>query len=405
MKLLVISISAPPKNSPESVQTGRYLYYLAKNHDVTLLTTSIVGGWEPEDDSLGKYLQEVHSRVSIKMPHPRLLSVIRRILPFVVVPDDNFFFPKLFGFAAKKVSSKPEIIISRSAPFSSALMALKFSQNWSLPWIMHLSDPWADNPFQKLTKRSKKRNQIYERICVESASLVTLTSAKTVVYYQHKYPEQAHKFRLLPNVFDDAFINSTPVEFSGKIKFALTGRLYGSRNIFSLMDAIEQASIKRPGFEDQSEFIFAGFFDQENIDCIKHSKLRNVKYLGHLPMEEAIHLQQSSSVLVAIDALNEDAIFDLFFPSKLLDYFCAKRYILCITSRSSTTYELVNQKFGRCFHAENIHELSDHLIFLAEQFVSKNSNLFKVDENFMAYSASKNAETLEALIQEVAAND
>lgn len=401
MKLLVISISAPPKNSPESVQTGRYLYYLSKNHDVTLLTTNIAGGWEPEDYSLEKYLQNVHFRIFLRMPHPKVLGVIKRILPFVVVPDDNFLFPMFYGHAAKKVSNRPEIIISRSAPFSSALMALKFSRNLNLPWIMHLSDPWADNPFQRPTRRNKRRNQALEKICIENASLVTLTSAKTILHYQHKYPDHAHKFRLLPNVFDDAFINSAPVEFSGKIKFVLTGRLYGSRNIFMLMDAIEQASRKRPVFEDQSEFIFAGFFDQENIDRIEQSKLRNVKYIGHLPMQEAIRLQQASSVLVAIDALNEDPIFDLFFPSKLLDYFCAKRYVLGITNKNSTTFELIDQKFGKCFHAENMHELSDHLIFLAEQFISRNINLFEVKESFMKYSASQNAEVLETFIREV----
>jgi len=401
MKLLVISISSPPKNSPESVQTGRYLYYLSKNHEVTLLTTQVIGGWEPEDKSLEKYLQNIRSHVSLKMLHPKVLAVIKRVLPFVVVPDDNFIFPKLYRFAEKKVPQRPEIIFSRSAPFSSALMALRFSKNWNLPWIMHLSDPWVDNPFQPLSKYHKKRNGLLERVCIEQAKLVTLTSVKTVKHYQYKYPDHAHKFRLLPNVFDDAFINTTPIEFIGKIKFVLTGRLYGSRNIFQLMDAIEHAIRMKPMFEDQSEFIFAGFFDQKSIDRIKQSKVKNVKYLGHLSMQEAIQLQQSSSVLVAIDALDQDKIFDMFFPSKLLDYFSAKRYILAITSKNSTTHELVDQKFGACFHAKNIHKLPDHLLFLTEQFFAKNRNLFEINENFMAYSASHNAATLEALLREV----
>ncbi|MBX2947092.1 MAG: hypothetical protein KF725_14775 [Cyclobacteriaceae bacterium] len=401
MKLLVISISAPPKNSPESVQTGRYLYYLSKNHEVTLLTTRVTGGWEPEDKSLEKYLQNIRSHVSLTMLHPKILTVVKRILPFVVVPDDDFIFPKLFRFAETKVPQGSEIIFSRSAPFSSALMALKFSRNWNLPWIMHLSDPWGDNPFQPLTKFPKKRNKLLERICIEQAKLVTLTSVKTVKYYQQKYPNHAHKFRLLPNVFDDAFINTTPIEFIGKIKFVLTGRLYGSRSIFQLMDAIERSIRIEPMFEDQSEFIFAGFFDQKNIDRIKQSKAKNVKYMGHLSMQEAIRLQQSSSVLVAIDALEQDPIFDLFFPSKLLDYFTARRYILAITSKNSTTHDLVDQKFGSCFNAENIHKLPDHLLFLTEQFFAKNRNLFEINENFMEYSASQNAAKLEALLREV----
>lgn len=401
MKLLVISISAPPKNSPESVQTGRYLYYLSKKHVVTLLTTEAIGGWEPEDKSLEKYLEGISSHVSLRMLHPKVLALIKRTLPFVVVPDDSFVFPWLYGLAEHRVSKDQDIIISRSAPFSSALMALRFSKNWNLPWIMHLSDPWADNPFQRLKKSQKKRNQLLEKTCIEHAKLVTLTSVKTVKHYKQKYPEHAHKFRLLPNVFDDVFINTTPLEFGGKIKFVLTGRLYGSRNIFQLMDAIEQAIGLKPTFENQSEFIFAGFFDQKNIDRIKQSKVKNVKYLGHLSMHEAIRLQQSSTVLLAIDALDEDAIFDLFFPSKLLDYFSAKRYILAITSRNSTTHELVDQKFGTCFHSENIDKLPDHLLFLTDQFFAKNRNLFEISENFMTYSAQQNAANLEALLQEV----
>lgn len=400
MNILLVSISAPPKNSPESVQTGRYVQYLTKNNNVTLLTTEITGGWEPADDSLLKYIKGVHRIVSVSTVHPKIISLIKRLALWPLIPDDACWFPLKFNKVLQSFSQKPDIIFSRSAPFSSALMAYKFHKKWNLPWIMHLSDPWADNPFHTFKPRAANRNQQLERECIESATLVTLTSEKAIEFYRVKYPALKDKFRFLPNVFDDESNSiSVPIKFSDKATFVFTGRLYGNRNLYNLMNAIEAAVTKDPDFEKQTEFVFAGFFDQENIDRIRQSNLKNVKFLGPVSMQQALSLQREATVLIAIDSLSQDKMFELFFPSKLLDYFAARKPIIAITGNQSTTHQLVEGKHGKCFDEDSIKELPEFFLAIVYKYM-RGEHFIKLSHSSSQYSAKENATALEKMLHE-----
>lgn len=403
MKVLVIALSAPPKNSPESVQTGRYLQHLAKSMEVTLLTTKIYGGWEPADQSLEKYLQSVFRVLSVRLPHPKLISLVRRIWPSLVFPDEGFFFLLQQWWIERKIGHRPDLIISRSAPFSSAIMARRMSSKWGIPWIMHLSDPWAGNPYEQNNGSTHKRAAIAERDCMRVASAITVTSKKTVAYYQTKYPVWREKFHFLPNVFDDQSQTGGVLEFDKPMKFVFTGRLYGDRNLFLVIEAIEEACRKHPVCST-AEFLFAGFFDDRNAQRIQNTPAKNIKWLGPLSSEQANKLQHEAAVLISIDGLADNPMFDLYFPSKLLDYFLVQRPIIAITNTTSTTYHEVEGKFGRCFNSRNQQELPDYIAHLVEQYRSKNKLAFKVSNEFGSYSSRVQSEVLIALANKIVAH-
>lgn len=399
MKILVVSISAPPRNSPESLQTGRYLKYLAAKHEVFLVTAESPGGWEPVDESLLQYLNNIKKTVLLKLWPSKVTALVRFIFPSSQVPDEYFYLQERYRNIVNEVD-KPDIILSRSAPFSSALIALRLSEFWSVPWIMHLSDPWADNPFFCLNQKQNKRNQTLEKTCIEAASLVTLTSAKTVSWFQKKYPLLTHKFRLLPNVYDDEHMLVPEDKSKDKIRFVFTGRLYGNRKIHFFLDAAEQVAHVHKEWETKSEIILAGFFDKENEQRIKNSSLKNIAYHGPVTGKQAVELQQKASVLLSFDALGADERYDLFFPSKLLDYMAAGKPVLAIARKGSTTCEIVDGKMGRCFYPENLNELPDFL----RQIVSDQtagSFLLRNREVIKDYAASVNAGKLEKLIEEI----
>lgn len=403
MKTLLISVSAPPKNSPESLQTGRYIKYLAAENDITLLTTEVTGGWEPADDSLMQYIQDVKKVVAIRTLHPRIISLLKKIVPSVVFPDDAASFAWSFRQALKNITEKPEVIFSRSAPFSSAVMGLQFAKHFNVPWIVHFSDPWADSPYLSLTGKKKDRHNEMERACIEKAHVVTLTSQKSIEFYQSKYPGMADKFIFLPNVFDEADINRTPLDFDNKLRIVFTGRLYGNRSVHSLMDALEKMVKARPDLENKFEVIFAGFFVEENTARIERSFLKNINYVGPLSMKEAMKLQHSATVLVSIDALEDDPKFDMFFPSKLLDYIAARRHIIAITGKSSTTFDVIEGKFGKCFSPGNLRDLPDHLINVVQHYLDRDEKFFNVSSAYNEYSARYNAGRLHEIFKEVRA--
>jgi glycosyltransferase involved in cell wall biosynthesis len=398
MNVLLISISAPPKNSPESVQTGRYLKYLSRHHSVTLLTSDPTGGWEPADKGLNKYLDRVHRVISLYSPPYRAVVLLKKILPALFIPDDAATFFWQFNRAVKKIDQTPGVVFSRSAPYSSAIMGLKMARHFNVPWIMHLSDLWTDSPFSNMEYDERKKHLRLENECFELASVVTLTSRKTISFYQNKYPQFAHKFQFLPNVFDRDDYNRIPAKVTGKVQLVFTGRLYGSRSIHQFLDLIEKACSLQPALEQTCEILLAGFFDEHNVHRIHQSPLKNVKYLGALELTDAIQLQRDAHALVLIDSLDNDPRYDLFFPSKLLDYLAANRTIIALTNKNSTTYDVVENKIGKCFYPENFGKFPEFLAILIERLKNGVQPETSPDD-LSEYEASVNATRLEEIFK------
>ncbi len=400
MNILLVSISAPPKNSPESLQTGRYIKYLSQQHKVTLLTTTVVGGWEPQDDGIAKYLKNVHQYIALWSLHPRLIWLLKKIIPSVLIPDEAFFFFWQVKRAIRKIKIKPDVIVSRSAPFSSAIMALKLSEHWQTPWLMHLSDLWVDSPFTSLNDTTRKKHLIMENMCINRAHTITLTSLKVIEFYTKKYPQLASKFQFLPNVFDDDDLHTKPISFNGKMQINFTGRLYGTRSIHIFLDCLENAIQQYPELENSIEVNIAGFLDNENVHRMETSPLKCVKYLGALPYDGAVTLQRNAHLLLLIDSLDDDSRYEMFFPSKLLDYLIAQRFVLAFTKKNSTSFDVVENKFGICFYPDNLNEFPAFLFFAVQNFLKRNSDFFnkQLDKN-SEYATSYNAQRLHKMIE------
>jgi glycosyltransferase involved in cell wall biosynthesis len=402
MKLLVVSISAPPKNSPESVQTGRYLQYLSSWHEVTLLTTRVAGGWAPADSGLMKFLQRV-CRIELSAYPYRVMRLLRSLFPLFVIPDEEVDFAWQYKKAIRKVGERPDIIFSRSAPFSSAVMANRLAKYWKCPWIMHLSDPWVNNPFFNHSTDERQRHEQMERECFERAAAVTFTSHLTIAFYKERYPAMKSKFHFLPNVFDAASIHQQPLSWSGKFRIVFTGRLYRTRSIHQFMNLFKITMERWPALLDQVELILAGFFDQENIDAVRDANLTNVSYEGPVSLERSIDLQRSATLLLLIDALEDDPRFDLFFPSKILDYMAANRPILAFTRETSTTHSLIDGKMGACFSMQTISMFPDYLREMVEKFHRHDESAFRIDHQSRdTYSAEVNSARLNDIIKQIA---
>jgi len=401
MKVLLISASAPPMNSPESIQVGRYLKCLAMNHEVTLVTSKVSGGWEPADEKVHGYLKSVIKIIRLKGLYPRVASIVKKVWPSLLFPDDSAAFAWQVNKVLRHIDSKPQIIFSRAAPFSSSLLALKISNHFDIPWVMHLSDPWADSPFLIVSEPRKKGLQSLEQECIKRAHTITLTSHKTIDFYKAKYPQWTYKFKFLPNVFDEEDLNTSAVDFNNKLRFVFTGRLYGNRSIDKWIESVERAVAQNPEIESKCEFILAGFFVEENVQRIRESKLSNITYLGPVSLNEATYLQRSATMLIAIDAMDErDERYNLFFPSKLLDYLAASRKIIAITGKKSTTHEVIDGKYGWCFNQDNIGGLPSFINLVVKKYEVQDKSFFDCAGDFTEFAAEPNSERLQQILTE-----
>lgn len=376
MKILLISIAAPPKSGAESLQVGRYLTYLSRENEITLVTTPAVqNGWVKEDVSQIEVLKRVDKvilKASINSWNRWKRAAARILLKSQSrKPDDDFlfhFFPK---FLKKKLNTFPDLIYSRSSPFSSAILGLKMKKILGVPWCMHLSDPWTDSPY--VSYKNKYSVQA-EHACFKNADIISFTTPETLDFYTKKYPDFSNKFFLSPNVYSaDDVNNSLKVFQNRKLVMLHSGNLYGKRNLESILAAL---SLLQKTEQDQIEFQLAGNMDQQNFEMLNASKLLCIKNLGFVTSDLSIDLQKKADILISIDKPLEVDIDKVFLPSKIQDYIAARKPILAITGTDSATYRTVHEKYGKCFDHRDINGLMNYIREAIKAYNNRDKNFF-----------------------------
>jgi hypothetical protein len=400
-KILFVSIAFPPKSDPESLQVGRYLKYISKQeYQIEAITSSNPTLYMETDDQLVSMSKKVYRIKEVKIIENKYVNyIISRLFPWILeFPDSKFSFhlnePKL---------EMTDLIYSRSYPLSSTLLALKIKKKWpSIPWILHLSDPWTttfigDSPATNFNRLSKKWNEKKEAECFNLADKISFTSDKTIQLYRTKYPELLDKFILTPNVFDDEFVNESRVDFSRKLNIVYTGGFGEKRDPIFYLNSIKSFLEAQSGFNrNLIQFIFTGPMTQKNKRKFdKFSTTCEIKHHGHLDYYTMIQIQMEAHILVNIDTDIEDAKHSVFFPSKLLEYFAANRRILAITNNHSVTFETIKGKFGDCVQFGETEKLKNLFRLYLEKFKKNNSVFFELDSNIKKFSASVNAKKLE----------
>jgi glycosyltransferase involved in cell wall biosynthesis len=399
-KILFVSVAFPPKSDPEALQTAKYFHYLQKHRDlqIDVVTSAVPTLYMPYDKDLEPYAEGIHKLISIPLKENRYLNFLRdrMHLQHTVFPDVKQSFHKQYGKVIRQLKEKPDLIYSRSDPKSSTIMAYKLQKKLKIPWILHLSDPWADCPLRKLKGRYYEKNNAWENRCVEAADIISLTSIPTIEFYRKKYPGMGHKFRFFPNVYEIAVEKSqaTAIEKNRKFRIVYTGGLAAARSPEFLLKPLKELYKQDADLANQLEVIFAGEADAKNRAIFHQYELPFVKWLGKLPFHEALRLQRSADYLVVIDNPIEDPAMSMFFPSKLLDYMVARKRIIAITTRGSASDRVMQDLKGDvCSHDEGEKIKASVLKALTAFHAGDNNYLFN-DQPPVKYEAAHNAERL-----------
>jgi glycosyltransferase involved in cell wall biosynthesis len=189
-------------------------------------------------------------------------------------------------------------------------------------------------------------NVEWEEKCFGKASIVCLTSKKTIEFYKKKYPQFSEKFQLYPNVYDLAELkpNSNPQnKKSSKNKFLYTGGLTQERNPKILLECLNELFIEQPELMLSSSFQFFGPKDSYVTNLFKEFPLPFVENKGPVTYFESKKIQKKADVLLILDAPITDPNKAVYFPSKLLDYMIVGKPILAVSPSFSTTTEVINE--------------------------------------------------------------
>lgn len=400
--LLFVSISFPPKSDPECLQTAKYYYYLQqhKSLGIEVLTSAVPTLFMPVDPDLKRYDVGFTHKVALKIPENKYLNYLWRKIykEGIDWPDSKKAFHQQWKKAAREIQQKPDVIYSRSFPLSSAIMGWKLQQHYQVPWIMHLSDPWADSPIHNYSPKQYAYHKKWEAACLKAASYICFTSELTIEMYQKSHPEFKDKYLYFPNVYDDADVVANPHQFTTKIKVVYTGGLVGPRNISYLIHALDLLKQDAPELLAAFEFVFAGAMDRASEALFRQQPFDNVKHIGLLSYGEALKLQRSADYLLVIDNPIKDPKRAVFFPSKLLDYFMAQRRIFAISTLGGATQKVLDSIGAATFAHQDVEGLKNQLKEIALAFQQKNKEYFNFESLPEIYSAQYNANKLKDLI-------
>lgn len=369
MHILLVSPSAPPKNSPEAMQVGRFLSALDKSIDVTLVTTPIAHGWQWYDASLSLKragMNVITASLPMHCLFQRLLANHR--LTRIHVPDADFWLPLYIDYVVTRITDIPDVIYSRSVPFSAALLAQRLKRRLNRPWMMHLSDPWSGSPYRTLSSHNAIVDQELEMSCVSDADLITLTTEGQADFYRSRYPDRAKDIMVTPNmmpILDSGLVAQTmaPEHETQGLRLVYTGAMYGSREPSTLLNALHQIHAVMPRLAEQISVDFYGNMAPEIASAIDATP--SCTRHGAVSFLDASRAQQSADVLLTIEPSGNHPLFLHFMPSKNLDYMSLRKPILAITPGGSETERLCKRGQGWAVEPGNFTGMSELLVKLA----------------------------------------
>ncbi len=344
LNILVIAPHAPPKNTAEAIQVWRILKELDKRARGRLvkITPHSSSSWEQYDASLELELKNFDTQL-LALPLHRFVNLLltSHHMARFHVPDATMWIKWMSGSVLKALKTKPDIIYSRSSPMSAALLSAKLKQKLGVPWVMHLSDPWADS----LYKVYHPRDAAYEAQCFEQADLAALTTEGQAEYYRKKYPHCAHKIFVSPNVMPERVERAPDLAIDGKLHIVFAGRLYGSRSPKPLLEALDILRATQPEILTKLRFDFYGNVQAEALALLKRAP-DVLYYHGHVPFAEANAAQHAADLVLAIEPDSQHPLIKGTLLSKITDCMAQGQRMLAITPEGSETARLCEAGYG-----------------------------------------------------------
>ena len=345
--ILAVSFYFPPLAGPQAVQVSRLLG--AMDAHVTVIAGATAD--EARDDSIAP---EIDARMNavFRIKHAR--SSIRRKLDYLGrrarlaladVPDEKRAWARgACGFVLSARNRPPDALITFGQPMSDHLFGLDFKQRAHVPWIAHFSDPWVDNPYRRDNPATARLNAQLERRVMQAADALVFTSPETVDLVMRKYDQSIRaKAHVLPHCydrelfegFDESAADPGPGEQGGPYVIRSIGSFYGERSPVPFYQALEAVAQTSPALLHEVSVEFYGYTETRLkglIDKYPAAK-KCIAFKGTVPYMESLRLCRDAHCLLVVDAPSDTSVF---FPSKLVDYLGAGRYIFAVPPGGAT---------------------------------------------------------------------
>lgn len=334
-RLLLITYAFPPMQAPEAYLSAKALSKL-QEFDVDVLTIDPASLGLSLDQSMGGFVARHFGKVYRTAPPAWLGQRSFYLLRWVTAFPDRFrvFNPCMLKAALKLRIQDYDIVMSWSQWHSVHLVAASLKRKFpEIPWVAHMSDPWADNPFLPKIPGLAAIQRRLERKVIRDADSVHFTTIETQDLVMRKYPRDwkkkahviphAYASELYPNIVES-------VGLGERWLVRYLGNFYGPRNPKKLARALALLQKNSPDLvRDVRIEIVGRWIDNPGWRPVDEGVHGDLLVLGQ-PVSycDSLSLMREADMLLILDAPFEKSVF---FPSKLVDYIGADRPILAFT--------------------------------------------------------------------------
>ncbi|MBX7154220.1 MAG: glycosyltransferase family 4 protein [Bacteriodetes bacterium] len=235
-------------------------------------------------------------------------------------------------------------IYSSSPPYTCSLIGRALKRSTGLPWIAGLRDPWTE--FLTTPKRwflPAMIDRHLEHSVLKEADYVECAWEGIITDARRKYPElPREKFLHVPNGYDSADFPEVPKQENQRFTITYSGSLYGLRNPYTLLQALELA-VKNNSI-DVSKILFriVGRVGDDVKQTLEQSILRDsIEIIPYVPHGESIaYLMKSDMLLLIVDDTKES---NEIVPGKVYEYIGVMKPVLALAPNQSAVAKLLRE--------------------------------------------------------------
>lgn len=341
-RVALITYFAPPILGAESILVAKTVPPLAEFYDLDVITVAEEFDFRT-DPALLEMMRDSATVYRYGNRKPRN-KIARRLLEkgLAYVSDSHV------GWRKSVLRNHPidrgyKLLYSRSQPGASHLIALEWKRRLGILWVAQFSDPWANNPYHPLPVGQARRIQEQERqVVAEADHLIFPTKEiRDLVAMHHPAENVVARSTILPHCFDRSLYqreNGAESQRRDRIVCSYIGDFYGLRSPQPLIEALHLLQRDDPSLQNRFQIDVYGNVEARFRSLLSDTPGIQVQWHGQVPYLQSLQKMAASDVLLLMDA---PGAVNLFLPSKLIDYFGARKPILGITPREGTTGQLL----------------------------------------------------------------
>lgn len=297
---------------------------------------------------------------------------------------------------------KIDAIHTVSFPCSSHLIGAYLKKKYDLPWIAHFYDPWVDNPLRNIPKCLHKMDMEQERMVAENANAIIHSNYVIKGCWVERYGKGVeNKIHIIPFGYGQSQMKAfKPMKerlpHSDTIVLSYIGTTAGDRNFQSLIKAVNLFAKDNPQLRGKIKIRLLGNLLQEDKELICQYNLKDiVHFVGRVSPDNLSVYFKQSDVFLVIDSPQQR---NVFFPSKLVDYFYYQKPILGISPKVGVTHQYLTQSGNYCYDNSDIKAIAAYLKQITVDFKS----VMNYDKDYyLNFSPSTIATTYKSIINEI----